>query len=133
MEAGSADPKFLDFLKAQNDYTRPVLEPLASPRDKLLARIEQLDNAVPEVNAPTVAGDYILFLRSDPGARSASLMVRDANGSLRTLLDPETFAGRDIHANNDYVVPDFDGTLVAAGVSLGGSEIITIRVILAEL
>jgi prolyl oligopeptidase len=129
MEAGPTDPKFLDFLKEQNDYTRAVLQPLASPRDKLLARIRQLDNAVPEVAAPTVAGDYIFFLQTNPGARSASLMVRDAKGSVRTLLDPETFAGKDAHANIDYFAPDFGGTLVAAGVSLGGSEISTIRVI----
>jgi prolyl oligopeptidase len=129
MEAGPTDPKFLDFLKEQNDYTQMVLRPLSPARDKLLARIKELDNAVPEVGGPTVAGDHIFFLQTNPGARSASLMVHDANGSARTLLDPETFAGKDAHANIDYYVPNSDGTLVAAGVSLGGSEISTIRVI----
>ena len=129
MEAGSTDTKFLDFLKAQNDYTRAVLAPLAAPRDKLLARLKELDNAVPVVGFPTSAGDKIFFLQTNPGARTGSLMVRAANASVSTLLDPESFAGKDNHAAIDYFVPSFDGSLVVVGVSLGGSENSTIRVI----
>jgi prolyl oligopeptidase len=129
METGPTDPKFLDFLKAQNDYTRAVLAPLSAPRERLLARLKELDNAVPVVGFPTRAGDYIFFLQTNPGARTGSLMVRGPNASLRTLLDPENFAGKDAHAAIDYFVPNFDGSLVLAGVSLGGSENSTIRVI----
>jgi prolyl oligopeptidase len=129
MEAGPTDAKFLDFLKAQNDYTHAVLAPLAGPREKLLARLKELDNAVPVVGAPTRAGENIFFLQTNPGARTASLMVRGPDASVRTLLDPEKFAGKDAHAAIDYFVPNFDGTLVAAGVSLGGSENSTIHVI----
>jgi prolyl oligopeptidase len=129
MEAGSADPKFLAFLKAQNDYTHAVLAPLAAPRDKLLARLKELDNAVPVVGFPTSAGDKIFFLQTNPGARTGSLMVRGADATVRTLLDPENFAGKENHAAIDYFVPSFDGSLVVVGVSLGGSENSTIRVI----
>ena len=52
MEQGPTDPKFLEFLKAQNEYTHAVLAPLAAPRDKLLARLKELDNAVPVVGFP---------------------------------------------------------------------------------
>jgi prolyl oligopeptidase len=129
MEAGSTDTKFLDFLKAQNDYTRAVLAPLAAPRDKLLARLKELDNAVPVVGFPVSAGDKIFFQQTNPGARTGSLMVRAANATVTTLLDPESFAGKDNHAAIDYFAPSFDGSLVVVGVSLGGSENSTIRVI----
>ena len=56
MEAGASDPEFLAYLKAQNDYTRSTLAPLAGQRNKLLARLEELDNAVPLVSSPTRGG-----------------------------------------------------------------------------
>jgi len=129
MEAGPADPKFIDFLKAQNDYTHSVLRPLAVPRDKLLARIKVLDNAVPFVGPPTRAGDRIFFRQTSPGARTGSLMLREPDASVHILLDPEKFAQKDVHAAMDYFVPNFDGSLVIAGVSLGGSENSVIHVI----
>ncbi len=129
MEAGPTDPKFLDLLKTQSDYTHAVLAPLATPRDKLLTRLKELDNAVPAVGFPTRAGDNVFFLQTNPGARTGSLMFRGPDGPVRTLLDPENFAEKNVHAAIDYFVPNFDGSLVVAGVSLGGSENSTIRVI----
>lgn len=129
MEAGPSDVKLLQFLKAQNNYTRSVLAALAASRNKLLARLKELDNAVPVVAAPTRAGDKIFFLQTNPGARTGSLMVRALDGSVRTLLDPETFAEKDVHAAIDYFVPSSDGSFVVVGVSLGGSENSTIHVI----
>lgn len=129
MEAGPSDPKFLEFLKAQNDYTRSVLAPLSATRDKLLSRLKELDNAVPVVRDLTRAGNYVFFLQTNPGARTGSLMVRGSDASIRTLLDPENFAEKDVHAAIDYFVPNYDGSLVAVGVSLGGSENSTIHVI----
>ncbi len=46
MEAGTSEAGLMEFLKSQNDYTRSMLGPLAG-RDAMLARIRQLDNAVP--------------------------------------------------------------------------------------
>jgi prolyl oligopeptidase len=129
MEAGPGDPKFLAFLKTQNDYTHGVLVPLAAQRDRLLARLKELDNAVAVVGNPTRAGNCIFFLQTNPGARTGSLMVRGPDAKIRTLLDPDHFAGKDAHAAIDYFVPNFDGSLVLAGVSLGGSENSTIHVI----
>jgi prolyl oligopeptidase len=129
MEAGPSDTQFLQFLKAQSEYTRAVLAPLAAPRNKLLERLKELDNAVPAVGPPTRAGAYIFFLQTNPGARTGSLMVRGPSGSIRTLLDPERFSEKDVHAAIDYFVPNFDGSSVVVGVSQGGSENSTIRVI----
>jgi prolyl oligopeptidase len=129
MEVSPPAGKFLDFLKAQSEYTRSVLAPLAGPREKLLNRIKELDNAVASVGSPTRAGKNIFFLQTNPGARNGSLMVRGADGAVRTLLDPEKFSTKDAHAAIDYFVPNFDGSMVAAGVSQGGSEQSTIHVI----
>jgi prolyl oligopeptidase len=129
MEAGSSDPAFLDFLKAQNDYAKSVLAPLEAPRNKLLTRLRQIDNGVPLVNSPTRAGSSLFYLRTDPGARTASLIVRDSSGITRTLLDPERFAEKGVHAAIDYYLPSPDGSLVVVGESLGGSENSTIHVV----
>jgi prolyl oligopeptidase len=129
MEAGPADPKFLAFLHAQSDYTRSVLAPLRAPRQRLLERIEQLDNAVAAVSSPSPAGGRVFFRQTDPGARTSSLMLRDAAGHVRKLLDPERFSTASAHAAMDYFVPSDDGSRVAVGVSLGGSENSTIHVI----
>ena len=68
MEAGTQDPKFLAFLKVQNDYTRGVLTSL-SGRDQLLARIRELDNAVPTVRSWQRGGAASSILKPLPGRR----------------------------------------------------------------
>jgi prolyl oligopeptidase len=66
MEAGAEDPAVLAFLKAQNDYTRAVLAFLATPLNKLLSRIQELDNAVPTVRGWQRAGSAIFYLETPP-------------------------------------------------------------------
>ena len=129
MEAGVEDPAVMDFLTAQNDYTRAVLAPLAAARDKLLARLSELDNAVPTVRSWQRAGTDIFYLETAPGASSPSLMVRGKGGEARKLLDPIQFEEKGSHAAIDYFAPSSDARYVLAGVSLGGSENSTIRVI----
>src|SRR5260370_21653462 len=66
MEEGPTDPKFLEFLQAQNEYTHAAVAPLAAPRGRLLARSKELDNALPVVGVHTRAGEYIFFLHPHP-------------------------------------------------------------------
>jgi prolyl oligopeptidase len=129
MEAGVEDPAVMDFLRAQNDYTRAVLAPLAAARDKLLARLAELDNAVPTVRSWQRAGTDLFYLETAPGATTASLMVRGEGGEVRKLLDPIQFEEKGSHTAIDYFAPSYDARYVLAGVSLGGSENSTIRVI----
>ena len=129
MEAGASDPAVMEFLKAENDYTRSVMSPLAISRDKLLARLVELDNAVAAVRSWTRAGDAIFYLETAPGATTPSLMVREANAKPRKLLDPVQYDENGSHAAIDYLAPSYDGKYVLAGVSLGGSENSTIHVI----
>lgn len=129
MEAGPTDPKFLAYLRTQNDDTRIVLNQLAAPRAKLLKRLHELNNAAPTVGGLTRAGRYLFYRQTNPDAPTGSLMVRDEVGHARTLLDPESFSTSDSHAAMDYFAPSDDGSLVLAGISLGSSENSTIHIV----
>ncbi len=131
MEAGPSDPKVMDFLKAQNAYTRSILDSITG-REALLHRIEQLDNAIPTVRSWQRGGSDLFYLETAPGAKTASLYVRDAMGKSRKLFDPVSLEQEGKHAAIDYFTPSWDGHYVLAGVSLGGSENSTIHVIETE-
>ncbi|MBX9719824.1 MAG: prolyl oligopeptidase family serine peptidase [Candidatus Obscuribacterales bacterium] len=129
MEKGPSDPKFLSYLKSQNDYTRSQLALLEKPRAKLLARIKELDNAVAVVRGWQRVGRSVFYLQMDPGATTPSLMLRDEHAAVRKLLDPMQFDDNGTHASIDYFSPSRDARYVAVGVSLGGSENSTIKII----
>ena len=58
------------------------------------------------------------------------LYVRDRAGSEeRLLLDPELLTKDGVHSSIDYFQPSLDGTLVACGISPGGSEESVIHVL----
>jgi prolyl oligopeptidase len=128
MEAGPSDPAMMDFLKTQNTYARAMLDSIPG-RDAMLARIHQLNNAVPAVRYWARGGTNLFSLQTAPGAKGASLLVRDASGKTRTLVDPVSFETGGQHAAIDYFAPSWDGKYVIAGVSLGGSENSTIHVV----
>ncbi len=129
MEKGPSDPQFMSYLKSQNDYTRSQLALLEKPRAKLLARIQQLDNAVPVVRGWQRVGQSIFYLQMDPGTTTPSLMLKDERAAVRKVLDPAQFDQNGTHAAIDYFSPSYDAKYVAVGVSLGGSENSTIRVV----
>jgi prolyl oligopeptidase len=128
MESDSSHPQFMAFLKSQNEYTQATLASIAG-RDALLERIHQLGNAVATVGGWQRAGGNIFYLQADPGASTPSLMVRDASGKTRILLDPTSLGQNNSHATINYFAPSSDGKHVAVGVSIGGSEDTTIHVV----
>jgi protease II len=82
------DPKVQAWMKAQNDYTRAVLARIPG-REKLLARIRQLDQSVPQVRARRLPGDRYLILKSLPGESAAKLYLRHGlDGEDQLLVDP---------------------------------------------
>jgi prolyl oligopeptidase len=77
------------------------------------------------------AGDRVFCLRQDPGAAVPVLAVRGSGhgaGRERVLLDPAAIAG-DEHSSLDWYVPSADGRYVACGISRGGSENATLRIL----
>src|SRR5271170_563559 len=128
MEGGKSDARFMTFLHSQNDYTQSVLASI-NGRDAILARIHQLNNAVPGVGGWQRAGGKIFYLQSNPGASAASLLVSGGKAGTRTLLDPVSLEQHQSHAAINYFPPSWDGRYVIVGVSLGGSEDATIHVV----
>lgn len=122
MEDGPANPAFRDFLTIQNNHTRAMLDALGGAREKLRARIRELNNAAASVHRWQRAWTSIFFLETAPGRNVASLRVREASGHVRTLLDPTQLATHGTHASIDYFVPSPDGGYVALGISTAGSE-----------
>src|SRR6266481_4687021 len=80
------DPGWLEFLKAQNDYTRAVLDKLPG-RDALLKRIQQLSGDTVQTNRLQRAGGKLFIQQRPLGADNFKLFVREA-GHDRVLVDP---------------------------------------------
>jgi len=116
------DAKVAQWLKAQDDYTRTTLASIPG-REKFLARVKALDTASTRVRNAGVWGGKAFYLKADPGADNVKLYVRDSAGSgERLLVDPELLTKDGVHYSIDYFQPSLDGTLVAYGMSPGGSE-----------
>jgi prolyl oligopeptidase len=119
----ATNPQFLGWLKAQNAYTREVLDRLPR-RAPLAARLAKLADVVTTVNDVSLAGARWFYLKLQPGEQTAKLYARETRSQReRLLLDPDTLPGRgDSHWAIDYISPSPDGRLVGYGASLGGSE-----------
>jgi len=123
------DPKGAQWLKSQDNYTRAELTSIPG-REKFLARVKALDTASTKVRSAQVWGGKIFYLKSVPGADNVKLYVQDHAGSAeRLLLDPELLTKGAVHYSIDYFQPSLDGTLVACGISPGGSEDSVIHVL----
>ena len=124
---GAENPEFQAWLKAQGEYTRAQLDALpalATWRSRLKAvsrgaTINRLQRRV--------AG-RIFFLRIE-GGRPGVLMVRDARGSERVLLDPNPSGPQSSTATITEYSPSPDGKLVAVNVDRGGNEITQVSVL----
>ena len=122
-------PEVSAWMKAQNDYTRAVLDHIPG-RDMLSARIAQLDNTGVQVTRLQSFGGRWFYLKRTPGDDNLKLYVRDsASGSERVLINPETLTANGVHYSIDYFQASPDGKLVAVGISPGGSENSVLRVL----
>jgi prolyl oligopeptidase len=115
-------PEVSAWMKAQNDYTRAVLDRVPG-REKLRARIAQLDDTGVRVSSFQSYGGRWFYLKRAPGQDNQRLYTRDgSNAAERLLLDPETLTANGVHYSIDYYTPSPDGKLVAVGIAPGGSE-----------
>jgi len=120
--------KAAEWLKAQDTYTRSALASIPG-REKFLARVKALDTASTRVRNAQVWGGKIFYLKTDPNADNLKLYVKDGDAPERLLLDPELLTKEGVHSSIDYFTPSLDGSLVAYGVSPGGSENSVIHVL----
>jgi prolyl oligopeptidase len=124
------NPALLDYFKAQNAYTRSVLDALPG-RATLAARIAQLDAGSESVGSLTIGRHAWFYLRRPIGASVLRLYERPRSGGPeRLVFDPDRFArtsGK--HYTIDYYSPSLDDRYVAVGVAEGGSEVETLHVV----
>lgn len=118
----SNNQEFLDWLKGQNAYTRQVIDQIPG-RANLLKRIQELDDAGTLVYTVQRVGDQYFYYKQAPGYNNPRLFVRRGyTGPETLLLNPDAFEQGNTHYSVDYYFPSLDGSLVAVGVSSGGSE-----------
>jgi prolyl oligopeptidase len=129
------DAELAAWLAGQGAHASAVLAALPD-RDALLARITELTEPASEADGDTrfqLAGGRLFFRRQLPGGAAPALMAADEAGR-RVLLDPASHPGLaglpgTGHWNLDWYAPSPDGELVACGLSRGGSEASTLRIL----
>lgn len=125
-EAGSAETQA--FFRAQGGHASAVLTSLGG-REALLARIRELSEAGVSVTRLAMAGNRVFYMRLSPGLSVPVLCVREGfQGAERVLLDPGTLAKEGQAAALDWYHPSPDGRYIVYGISHGGSEDSTLKV-----
>jgi prolyl oligopeptidase len=118
------DASVTDWMKAEGRYARSVLDALPN-HDAILAKLSAMTGSWDVVGSVTTAGGGRTFYEQrSAGSDNFDLMVRDADGKIRKLVDVSAIRaanGGEPFAIN-YFTPSNDGTKVAVGISEGGSE-----------
>lgn len=124
-------PLTRSWVAAQNERTGAVLSSLPA-RPGLRERLVALLGAGSSV-ACAVAGELVFSLERWGTHDQSVLVVRSVHrpGPARTLIDPHLLTG-DATAAIDWFRPSPDGRLLAYGVSTGGDERSTLRVVDVE-
>jgi prolyl oligopeptidase len=129
LEDGDA-PETQEWTAAHNDRTRAVLDVLPN-RPGLHRRLTDLLRAGSSIG-PCVAGDRIFSLDRWGAHDQAVIVVRPADEPGPTepqvVVDPHAATG-DRTAAIDWFHPSRDGRLVAYGISSGGDERSTLKVV----
>ncbi|HEY2593549.1 MAG TPA: S9 family peptidase, partial [Chloroflexota bacterium] len=129
LEDGESD-ETRAWVEAQNAATAAVLESI-SGRERIHARLDQLFTTG-SVGTPVVRGARYFYQRRDGRLDQPVLVVRDGDGAPeRTILDPNTLSASGIVAL-DWWYPSEDGRLLAYGLSEGGTELSTLRLLDVE-
>jgi prolyl oligopeptidase len=124
-------PEFQAWMKAQNDYTRVIIDSIPG-RQKLMESIIDYDNARTSMVDLSKYGGRYFYRKIEPNQDNFKLYMRDVKtGQERMLVDPDRFrkAKETAHYALDYIYPSWDGKYVAYGVSPGGSEDSTLRIL----
>jgi prolyl oligopeptidase len=122
------DPDLSPWLRAQDAYAREMLARLPGAA-KLRVRVSELSGDLSVTNKVDFGGGRLFFEQRPAGAQSFKLFVREANGSVRTLVDPTTLIVDGTHISLDWWETSPSGRHVAYGLSRAGSEASTMHVI----
>ena len=117
------DPATIAWMKAQGAYARSVFDSI-SPRAEYLRTLSAFGASFGFVRAVQVTRNGLFYLERKPGSDVYDLVVRDAAGQTRTLVDTAALIknASGLPQAIDYFAASRDGKLVAVGISSGGSE-----------
>ena len=125
LEDGDA-PAVREWDAAQRAYARSVLDALPG-RERIRERLRQgLDCGALGASVPR--GRWRFTVRREPGMEQIALRVREGDGPERTLIDPGPMSA-DGTVALDWWHPSRDGGLVCFGLSEGGDENSTLRLL----
>jgi len=114
------------WIDEQNARTRGVLDALPG-RDRVAARLEQL-LAIGDITLPEPRQGRYFFERRDGLQNQAVLYMRDGSDREQLLIDPNSLNSEGTTAL-DWWYPSQDGHLLCYGLSQGGDERSTLRVL----
>ena len=123
------DPEVQHWVAEQNRHTRSALDAIPDRglwHERLVALM-----GLPVVQSVQVRGDRLILLEREAGAQQARLVVRslsDPDRAPTVLADPAA-AATDAASAVDWFFTSPDGSLVAFGVSEGGTEDSVLRVV----
>jgi prolyl oligopeptidase len=119
----------MDYFRTQGEMARAQLDRIPG-RAALVQRIRELSAAQVQVTGVALAAGKVFYLKLSAGQPFPVLCVRDGfAGAERVLVDPSRLSRDGSLAAIDWFQPSPDARLVAYGVSLGGSEETTLRVL----
>ena len=122
-----ASPRVRDWTEAQNARTRALLDAL--PQRAVLARRLRELLSIGLLSTPRPVAGRTFHTRREGEQKQAVLYVRDKIDSHdRALVDPNAIDASGL-VTLDWYYPSHDGRYVAYGVSRGGDELSTLRVI----
>jgi prolyl oligopeptidase len=123
---GADNAEFQAWMKAQGEYTRAQLDSLPTLA-KWRARLKAVSGAATINRLQRRVAGRLFFLRVANG-RPGVLMVRDANGTERVILDPNASGPQSSTATITEYSPSPNGDQVAVNIDRGGSEVTEVRV-----
>jgi prolyl oligopeptidase len=122
----ASDPRTIAWTAAQDDLASAALDALPG-RERLRSRITDL-LAAGVVGAPVWRGEKCFFVRRSAEQEHAVVVLRDAGGTERILLDPMAIDPTGTTTLDSWQ-PDKEGRLLAYQLSTGGDEESALRVL----
>src|SRR5580704_9407422 len=120
-------PETQEFVRQQLAYARSVLDAIPG-RDEIRRRLTEL-LSIGTISTPQVARKFYFYSRREGKQNQPILYVREGlTGQDRALIDPNQLAADGTIAM-DWWYPAHEGKYVAYGLSPGGSEVSTLRII----
>lgn len=116
-------PAVTSWMKAEGRYTRALLDAVPG-HAAILSKLGAMTGSMDVVQGIQRSGGRTFYEQRSAGSDNFDLMVRDANGAVRKVVDVAAIrasTGGEPFAIN-YFQPSNDGSKVAVGISKGGSE-----------